>query len=231
MSLLTLIRAACDRIGLQRPSTVIGATDQTTRTLMAFANEEGQDLARLYTWQQLRKEKTFTTVATEIQTSSIPTDWLKFIPETFWNRTNKRPLYGPKTAQEWQQMKAWTSSPVVDSFMVRAGSICIYPAPTAGETCAYEYGSKNWVLSSGDYYDEFQADADTTLVPERLITLGVIWRFKQSRALAWEGDFGKWETAFLQERINDEPATTNSFAGPREMRPGIGIPEGSWTPT
>lgn len=228
MSLLSVIRSVCDRIGLQRPSTIIGASDQTTRTLLAFANEEGRDLANLHTWQKLRKEVTFVTVAAEVQTSSIPTDWLKFVPETFWNRTNKRPLYGPKTPQEWQQMKAWTASPVVDSFMVRAGTICIYPSPTAGETCAYEYAAKNWVESGGSYYEEYQLDADTTLVPERLIGLGVIWRFKQSKGLAWEGDYGKWETAFAQERINDEPTTTLQAAAPRERRPGVGVPEGSW---
>lgn len=230
MSLLTLILSACDRIGLKRPTTVIGATDQTTRTLLAFANEEGQDLAKLHTWQRLRKEATFVTVAAEQQTASVPSDWLKFVPETFWNRTSKRPLYGPKSPQEWQQMKAWTTSPVVDSFMLRGGLIQIFPAPTAGETCAYEYGSKNWVDSGGSYFDAFQADADTTLVPERLIAMGVVWRFKQSRGLAWEGDYGKWETSFAQERINDEPATTVQFAAPRERRPGVGIPEGSWTP-
>lgn len=229
MSLLTLIRSACDRIGLQRPTAVTSASDQTTRTLLAFANEEGQDLARLHIWQQLRKEATFTTVAQEQQTSSIPTDWLRFVPDSFWNRTQKRPLAGPKSPQDWQQMKAATSQPAIDTFMVRAGTICIYPNPTAGETCAYEYVAKNWVLSSGNYYDEFQADADTTLIPERLIALGVVWRFKQSKGLAWEGDYGKWEAQFLQERMSDEPATTRMFGAPLERAPGIIVPEGSWS--
>lgn len=230
MSLLTLVRAACDRIGLARPSTVISATDQTTRTLMAFATEEGENLAAVHPWQQLRKEGSFTTVAAALQTSSIPDDWLRFVNETWWNRSTKRPLYGPLTPQAWQEVNAWTSSPVVDSFMVRAGSIYISPTPTAGQSVYYEYVSKKWVVSSASYYETFQADADTTLVPEKLITLGVVWRFKQSKGLAWEGDYGKYETQLKQAMMDDQPSAIFNMSGYRERRPGVVVPEGSWTP-
>ena len=230
MSLLTLVRAACDRIGLERPTTVIGATDQTARSLLAFANEEGENLVEAHPWRKLRFEKTFTTVAAELQTSSLPDDLLRIIPETWWNRSRQSPLYGPKTPTEWQQIQAWTSSPIVDTFMLRGDNIYINPVPAAGQTIAYEYLSNKWVNSGGTYYTEFQADADTTLVPEPLITLGVIWRFKQSRGLAWEGDYGKYETRLKQAMMNDQPMPVLDLGAVEHRGPGVVVPEGNWSP-
>jgi hypothetical protein len=45
MSLLTMIQAAANLIGVQQPVSVIGSTDTTTLQLLAFANQEGVDLA------------------------------------------------------------------------------------------------------------------------------------------------------------------------------------------
>lgn len=229
MTLLTLVRKAGDRIGLPRPTTVISATDPATRTLMAFANEEGENLAAAHPWQQLRKEGSFTTVAAALQTSSIPADWLRFVNGTWWNRTTKHPLYGPLTPDQWQASQAWSSSPIVDSFMVRAGSIYITPTPSAGQSIYYEYISTKWVLSNASYYTEFQADADTTLVPEKLLILGIVWRFKQSKGLAFEGDLGKYETQLKQAMMDDQPSPVISLGSPRPRPPGVVVPEGSWS--
>jgi hypothetical protein len=230
MSLLTIVRAACDRIGLERPTTAVSATDQTARSLLAYANEEGENLCELHPWRKLRKEYTFTTVAAEQQTASIPDDYLRMLGETWWNRTRNRPLYGPKTPAEWQQIKGWTSSPVVDTFILRGDFIYIDPVPPAGETIAYEYLSSKWVNSAGNFYTEFQADADTTLVPEALITLGVIWRFKQSRGLAWEGDYGKYETRLKQAMMNDQPVGNIDLSYQDLRGPAVVVPDGSWNP-
>lgn len=230
MSLLTLVRAACDRIGLQRPTTVISAGDQTARTLLSFANEEGENLCAIHPWRKLRYEQTFVTVATEQQTASIPGDFLRFVNDTWWNRTTKEPLEGPLSPQEWQAVKAWTTGPISDSFIVRGDYIYINPVPAAGETIAYEYISSKWAVSGGSYYTEFQADADTTLVPEKLITLGVVWRFKQSKGLAWEGDYGKYETQLKQAMMDDQPSTIIGLGDIAERRPGVVVPEGDWSP-
>ena len=114
--------------------------------------------------------------------------------------------------------------------MVRAGTIYISPTPAAGETIYYEYVSKKWAVSSASYYETFQADADTTLVPEKIITLGIVWRFKQSKGLAWEGDYGKYETQLKQSMMDDQPSSVFNTGGVVPRRPGVVVPEGSWSP-
>jgi len=238
MSLLTMSQAAARLIGLAAPSTVIGNTDPQVAELLACAQDEGFDLMRRGTWQILDTVKTFTAIATPvgsynyaIQTGAIPTDFDRFVQETFWNYTRKRPLYGPVTAQEWQNLIAWTSSPVVDTFRFVGSDIWITPCPTAGDTMAYEYISKNWCQSAlGVGQSEWLADDDTGILSEDIMKLGLVWRFKQKKGLPFKADYDKWDARARQALVQDQPQRTINFGSGYNTgrRPGISVPEGSW---
>jgi len=62
-TLIQIVTAVCDEIGLPRPASVISSPDGTSRQLLALANREGAELAaRDYGqqgWPILRKEHTF----------------------------------------------------------------------------------------------------------------------------------------------------------------------------
>ena len=230
MSLLTLIQDACDLIPLARPSSVIGSTAQEVRELLGVAQEEGLELSRRYDWQKLTKEKTFTSVATETQTSMVASDLDRFVAETFWNRSKRRPFRGPVTAQEWQQVKSWTTSPVPEIFRYRGSDILVQPVPTAGDTFVYEYISTQWCESSGGTdQSAWAADADVGLLPERLMKLGIIWRWKAMKSFPFETDYQLYESQVQQAILRDKPQrTVNMALGERTRRPGIVVPDGDW---
>ena len=46
MSLLTMMEAAADRLGIVRPTVVYASTDQQIRQLLSLANQEGKETAR-----------------------------------------------------------------------------------------------------------------------------------------------------------------------------------------
>ena len=232
MSLLTLIQNACYRIGITAPSAVIGSSDQQVKELLEVAQEEGVQLMKRGTWQALRTQKTFTAVAQETQTSAVPSDYDRFINETFWNRTRKIPFFGPVTPQQWQTLIAWSSSPVTNTFTFRGNNILITPNPTAGDTMAYEYISKNFCQSSGGTGQAaWAADTDTGVLPERLMELGVVYRYKQKKGLRWQPDYENYETQVKQALTSDSPMQTVSFGdGYFPTRyPGIAVPQGSWS--
>ena len=79
MSLLTLIQSATDKIGLTRPSVVYASTDQQVRELLNFANQEGVELARAHQWQEITKEKTFTTTAAAVQAGAFASDFDRIV--------------------------------------------------------------------------------------------------------------------------------------------------------
>lgn len=233
-SLLVIAQDAADQIGLARPSTVIGNTADEVAQIIRFANQEGIELAGRGPWQVLTKEQTFTTVAAEIQTSAIPSNFGRFIHETFWNRTRKRPLYGPVSAQEWQNLQAWSSNPMRDTFRQRGGDILITPTPTAGDTIAYEYVSKNWLTNdAGDTArSKWAADNDIPILDAELIKLGIVWRYRQSRGLPYEDDLAFYNAQVEDALREDGPRRTLSMASPSPYggrRPGIVVPEGSWS--
>jgi hypothetical protein len=204
VTMLTVVQEAADRLILPRPTTVASSTDEQVRALLSLANEEGKSLNRRCGWQRMVSEKTFTTVATAAQTSSIPTDFDWYLADTMFNRTQRRPVFGPLSSQEWQETQATLVTRVVNTFRIRGNSILITPTPTAGETIAYEYVSKNWCESTGGTdKTAFTAYDDVSFLDEELLILGIVWRFKASRGLDYAEPFNKYEREVSQAMSRD----------------------------
>jgi len=76
-TLLQLVQAAANELGIPEPSQVIGATDDTSRQLLALANREGKEFSQMANknggWQALHKEYTFTVVGYTGATGNITT--------------------------------------------------------------------------------------------------------------------------------------------------------------
>lgn len=232
MSLLTLVQKAAGRIGIVRPNVVASATDATTRLLLELAQQEGEELARYGDWRALRKEKTFTTVAAETQTDTpIATDWAGFIDQTLWNRSARRRLYGPVDPAEWQAYKAQSTFPVTDTFTLRGALWLMQPTPAAGQMIAYEYRSANWCQSNGAVAQSaWVADTDTGILSERLMGLGLIWRYRQNRRLDWMPDHENYLNEVDADLARDRPRKILDLknGGPPQRVPGLVVPEGYW---
>jgi len=231
MTLLNLAQAACDIIGVPRPTSVIAGADQTARTMLSLAQREGRALARRWTWTALRKQQTFTTVAQTVQTGAVPSDFDRMVSGTFWNRTRRLLVQGPLTPEEWQGLVASSAVPIYSAFQMRAGQIELYPVPTAGETYADEYVSSQWCQSAGGTgQSAWAADTDTGLLDEELTTLGLVWRFKQSRGLDYAEDMTTYEEQVLQAMARDGVRRTARLG--RELDYGAPryptVPEGNW---
>jgi len=231
-SLLTIIQDVADRVGLVRVSSVIGSSDHQVRQLLALANQEGRELARRYTWQALTFEKTFTTIAQESQTGAIPADFDRFVKDTFYNRTQKRPVVGPMTAQEWADYKGRLASIVFDAFRVRGDAILIAPTPSAGETMAYEYVTKYWCAGAEDTTPDQAAwvsDDDIPFLDTEAMTQGIVWRYQRSRGFDYAETFQSYELHLAQLMGRDGGTRTLMMSPPGPFRPRAPVPpDGSW---
>lgn len=177
MSLLSIVQDIADEAGLTRPSAAYGSTDPAIQQVVRVVNKVGKRLVTEAPWQALRKEKTFTGVAGETQTSIIPADFDRFIPETFWDRTNNVLFSGPVTSTEWQGLKAGSYSDTsLPRFAYRGGDVLIIPGLDGGESLAFEYVSTQWCQSSGGTgQTAWAADTDTGVLDEELLTLGGLY--------------------------------------------------------
>lgn len=231
MSLRTIIQDACDRMGLPRPATIVGNLDQTVRVLLGLAQVEGRELARRREWQALTVDFTFASIAAEMQDpTATPGDFDRFVEDSFWNRSRRRPLTGPLRPEEWQALQATVAPSVVDVFRMRGNRIHILPVPAAGDTYAYSYLSKNWCRSDVDApQDRWSADTDTAVLDEELHTLGVVWRFMQSRGLDYAEDFRRYQEQVFAAGARDGGKRRLNLA----CEPAFSArqPAGDWTVT
>jgi hypothetical protein len=227
---LQIIQSVCRRIGITSPGSVVTNSDIQIQQLLELSNEEGQEQADRYQWQTLQREATFTTVATQIQASldTIAPGWNYIVNDTIWNRSLRRPVYGPRSQQDWQQQKAMQINGPFNSYRIISNSLNFYPVPTAGQTCAFEYMSLNWVNSTSAS-SSWLVDTDTPYIDDQLLILGTLWRWKQAKGLNYAEDFAKYERRMsdLMGRDSGKPAL--SLTGVHDsIKPGVFVPAGNW---
>lgn len=210
MTLLTIAQAAADEVQINRPGSVVGNSDPDAQRFLRFANKAGEWLSRQYDWQALRKEQTFTSTATETQAGALPSDFGRFVTETFWNRTQYRLVTGPVSSVQWQGRRASANPDTPEFFSYRGGTILVSPTPKAGDTYAFEYVSNEWTQGAGGgaTASTFAADTDVSLIDEELVTLGVIFEWLQS-----EGQPIQVAAAQYQRRLRDLVRQERSSTG------------------
>lgn len=231
-NLLSLVQDTAILLSLPPPSTVVGSTDPTTNLLLALANEEGRELSKGFDWQILTQEQIFFTVPTYEQPNAVPSDWLRFISDSFFDRTTRRQVWGPITPQAWQALQAYPQiTNVFLSFRRRDNVFLIYPQPSTGDEIAYEYVSENWVeAANGDLKASFTADTDTPLFADNLFRLGMRWRFRKTKNLDYAEDFRTYQQELLVEQAQDAAGGKINITG-RSVFNSFGFPNlplGSW---
>lgn len=234
MSLLTIVQYACGRMNLPVPSTAMGSvTDPQVLQLIRILEEEGNDLARRGDWQGITFEALHTTVGTEDQgaMTAIATNSFRYIKnDTFWDRTNKLPIIGPLSDQEWQTRKGLDTTGPRYIFRIRGGKLLVNPVPTAGFSWAFEYISANWILGADlvTYKQYFTLDTDTILLPEDLVLMGLRWRWMKEKGLDYAELFRTYELQVKDALGRDGGKQTLHMDGEKVRGPGVFVPAGRW---
>lgn len=236
MSMLTLVQRFCRRTGLTVPATVYGSTDPQVRQVMSLLEEEGNDLASRGDWQYLIREATHTSIANEDQgaITTIASNGFRHIKnDTIWNRSQSVPIYGGLSPQDWQAIKGTGVTGPRYQFRIRGNKLLVNPAATAGETWAFEYVSKNWIIgASGTTYKQyFTLDTDELLLPEELLIVGLRWRWKKEKGLEYAEDFRTYETQVRDALSRDGAKRTLSMGSDSNgAQPKVFIPAGNFVP-
>lgn len=211
MTLLSIVQEAAISLGLPEPSAVTSSPDLSVKKLLVYANQGGRQLARYHDWQNLIVEQEFTTLNQQEQTNALPPadyDRMIYNPEV-WDRTSHLRIAGPVPQRYWQRLLASLDGGTPGWWRIIGNQLNVLPIMDAGHTLAFEYISKNWVESAlGATQSSFQADTDTARIPENLITLEIVWRFRQSRG------FGQYaEDLSTCEREKEKAAAADRATG------------------
>jgi hypothetical protein len=233
MTCLSIIQDVAQRINLPNPSTAAQSSDPAIQQLVALSTKEGEWQTSEYDWQVMLGEGTFNTVATEIQVANITATFPGFkavVNDTMWNRTLRRPVFGPMTPQRWEQLEAMVMQGPWNQFQIRGNAIRFIPVPTAGQPIFFQYKSTNFCQSSGGTaQSRFMADTDVLLLDEATFKLGCEWRWKKAKGLDYAQDFVDYEQMLMTSKARDGSKDVINMGDVKyDIYPGILVPSGSW---
>lgn len=237
MTVLELIQKFCRRQGLPVPSTITAATDDQIIQIRELLEELLDQIVTRHNWERATYEVVFTSIAAESQgtiASLCPRSYYKILNETIYDRTRKLPIFGPKSAREWSAMKSIPLTGPYYQYRIRGGELLIFPQMPAGHTLAWEYVSRALMLDpdgvgNAQYVTTVTNDANTFLIPDSLILLGLRYKWKEEKGFSYDQEFQDFERQLAEESGTEKTSPRLSMDGGQVgPQPGIFVPSGNW---
>jgi len=162
----------------------------------------------------------------------LPSDWLSEIPQTEWDRTNRWPLLGPQSPQDWQSFKSGiVYAGPRQRFRIQENQILINPPPPNGLLFSLEYISKGWVINSvNQRLPRFTNDTDTAIFPDSLLITGLKAQFKAAKGLDGTFDLAEFRVMLDTIKAQDKSAPKLSLSPqPGEVLLSVAnVVDGNW---
>ncbi len=222
MSLLSICESVLTSTGWDSFTSVSSNTDKTARQIVALCNIELRNLARRFDWPQLALENNFQTVAGQA-TYNTPADFEKLIQDSAYNKDEYYRLRSGMSDYQWNSWKYGLMGQLSHQrYKLRytngAPFIEIAPAPSSVENLVYVYKTKFYVTNAGgtQLKEKYQLDDDVAIIPEDVIEMGLMWRFKRAKGLDFSAELAEYNemsrTRFAQSRgESDIPIPNGMF--------------------
>lgn len=198
MTLKTIAADVARNMGLQEPDTIVGnSNDDDAVKILQFITEAGEELARRVDWGKLQKSHLL--LGTGFAALyDLPADYARMSEGYSVSFGEDRDVIrGGLTKDEWNSLKTVEGQPRY--YYIEGDRIGFYPYPAESDQITLAYISKNWVSGQREY----SSDQDSSLVPERLLALGAIWRFKRHMEADYSDYLAEYE-AMLTDLAGDD---------------------------
>lgn len=213
MAILAALQSAALRVAGQRPNSFFGSSDLLAQEMCDLANQVADDICQYQDWQALTKVHSLTgDGATEV--FAFPADYdrqllnadMQDLESWAWGYEHITDI----NDFLYQRQRGMILTP--GAWIIYGGAMHFTPPPTGD--ASFPYISKNYAIDSGtlEAKPQFDADTDEFVLKENLLTLGLVWRWREQKQLATAGD----EQAFIKSL--DEAASKD--AGSKVIRYG-----------
>lgn len=190
MTVLNAMQSAALRLMGNQPQPMFGGSGTLELELCDLVNEVAQDVVQYRDWQGLVKMATITGDGVT-DSFPIPADYSRMMlnsvvmPENswFWGYIH----YLDINSFIWDKQRGFPGFP--GGWIMVQDELQFSPAPGATSIANYPYISSFYARAdTGTTKAAFTADTDTFLLPERLLTLGLVWRWREQKKLDATGD-------------------------------------------
>lgn len=204
MTILTALQSAAMKLVGQRPGTFFGSTGQLEQELSDLVNEAGEDISKYQDWQALVRVANLPAdgVSTEFE---FPADYSRMTQAAvvqqptawFWG------YYHCASMDEFLFFKNRGFEPWPGVWYMYDNKFQFQPAPPA-DGVEFPYVSKNFARdANGILKANFDNDTDEFLLPERLLMLWLVWRWRENKKLDSSGDQEAFIKALDEYAVKD----------------------------
>lgn len=162
----------------------------------------------------------------------LPSDWQSQVPQTEWDRTNRWPLMGPVSSQDWQSFKSGiVYAGPRQRFRILGDAIVVNPPPPNGLLFSFEYISNAWVNSvDGVARKKFEADTDSCIFSDSLMITGLKAQWKASKGLDGTFDLSEFQGLLDIEKAQDKSAPVLSLSpiNSSVLLSNANVQDGNW---
>lgn len=206
--LIDIIRSAVLRAEGSHIDEAASGGDQINREMLDLANEVAADIMRSHDWRDLTKVHSITG---DGETAAFPK------PSDYDRMASHDDLGDYRALCDVDEWVDATQGNYTGrgGWIILGGQFQFHPAPAG--LLSFPYVSNHVVRrDDGTTARQFSTDNDEFILDDRLLTLGLIWRWKAQKGLDYSEDMATYEIALSQEQVRDRGAYT--LKAPRQWR-------------
>jgi len=166
----------------------------------------GQELVESHEWDYMRREHSITTAAIDDGDYALPADFGYMINQTGWDRTNRLPVTGPLSPQQWQYLKGrnLATSTIYVSFRIHENKFNVFPDDPVpdGLNIRFEYMSRDWVIpisAPTTFEDTVQANGDIVLFKPVMIVQYLKYKFLDAKGFDSHSALQAFTASYMKE--------------------------------
>lgn len=192
MTILAAMQSAAIRLVGYKPSVFFSSSQQFEQEIVDLVNEAAKDICKYNDWQSLISIASFNGDGTT-EDFDIPdgydrmmlTSEVQDLNNWVWGYDNVTSL----DTYLWMKQRGFGPYPGV--WTIYDNQFHFYPPPADGQNAKFPYISVNYAKNDANVNKpSFTADNDTFRIPdgERLLTLWLIWRWRENKKMDATGD-------------------------------------------
>lgn len=206
MTVLSACQEAAVKLNQTRPGSLFSTSDPLALELALAVTEAAEAILNAHDWQKLKTLATLTGDATTLS-FNLPADYDRMLKKAdvhsaSWQNARFTPA---KDEDDWLYINDIGINATPGVWIILGGQFRVFPAMPVGETARFYYVSNLIVApATGSNKATFTLDSDTFRLSEKLLRLGVVWRWRSNKRMEYAEDMANFETALAEEIGKDK---------------------------
>lgn len=205
MTILSVCQEASVVLNQGALPSLFSSADTFPQELRVLANEAARDIATECDWQTLTTLQTMTGDGTKTA-FDLPADYDRMpVKSRVMTSQFAEPMIMASDLDEWLELQVFDYTAFPGYYIILGGQMQFKDALSTGVEAKFYY-QRNTIVKGqdGTLKTTFTADDDTFILPERLLKLALIWRWRATKRYEYAEDMQNYEVALSQEATRDK---------------------------